>query len=193
MNAEKTPYSTLRKSVHRTLIVVSLLATLTVYPKEKNPPLDPPPLPPPPTPSLSQQIKTLEDSGAYPKLDRSTDLKGPDQNLNGVRDDVEAWINVQPITDIQKKAAMQQAEAMQKTLLVDLTDKAALQIVGDALMAGTFCLADMYMPNEEESYKLSEKIKAITFNTKERTMRYIAYNQSRSGSSTKAPKGNPCK
>ena len=146
-----------------------------------------------PTQSLSQQIKTLEDTGAYPKLDRSTDLKGPDQNLNGVRDDIEAWINTQPITEVQKKAAIQTAQALQNALLVDLTDKVALQAVGDSFMASTSCLGDMFMPNRDESYKVSSKIEAITFNTKERAMRYIAYNKARSGSVTSYPKGNACK
>ena len=146
-----------------------------------------------PTQSLAEQIKTLEDTGAYPKLDRSTDLKGPDQNLNGVRDDVEAWINAQPITDVQKKAAIQNAEAFQKTLFVDLADKAALQVVGDGLMASTFCLADVYEPKMEEGFKLASKIEALTFNTKQRAMRYIQYNKARSGSVTSAPTGNTCK
>ncbi|HRH06421.1 MAG TPA: hypothetical protein PK702_11420, partial [Burkholderiaceae bacterium] len=121
-----------------------------------------------PTQSLSQQIKTLEDSGAYPKLDRSTDLKGPDQNLNGVRDDVEAWINAQPITDIQKKALMQKAEVYQKTLSVDLTNKAAVIALDSESMASTSCVGDLFA-----RYDLMDKVKAITFNTKERTMRYI--------------------
>ncbi len=45
-------------------------------------------------PTLSDNIKTLEDSGVIPKLDRSSDIKGPDQNLNGVRDDIDAWISL---------------------------------------------------------------------------------------------------
>ncbi len=145
-----------------------------------------------PTQSISQQIKTLEDTGAYPKLDRSADLKGPDQNLNGVRDDIETWINSQPITEVQKKAAIQSAQALQKTLLVELTDKVALQAVGDDLMLATACLSDAYMPTYQESFKLSSRIEALTANTKERTMRYIQYNRARSGSTTKAPKNYTC-
>jgi len=172
------------------ILLSTILTSLTACPIEKNPPSPPPP---PPTPTLAQQIKALEDSGAYPKLDRSTDLKGPDQNLNGVRDDVEAWINAQPITDVQKKAAMQDAEVFQRTLLVDLTDKAALQSVGDAMAAATVCTSEVFKSNSNAGYMLSNKIEAITFNTKERTMRYIAYNQARSGSTTKLPSGNTCK
>ena len=192
MNTQFTKHKILARLV-RLAMLSALVATLTACPKEKNPPVDPPPPPPPPTPSLSQQIKALEDSGAYPKLDRSADLKGPDQNLNGVRDDIDAWISTLPITDVQKKAATQKAEVFQKTLFVDLTDKVALQVVGDGLMASTFCLADVYEPKMEEGFKLASKIEALTFNTKQRAMRYIQYNKARSGSVTSAPTGNTCK
>ena len=110
-----------------------------------------------------------------------------------MRDDIDAWIAALPITDKQKKAATQKAVVLQKTLLVDLTDKTALQAVGDDLMAGTNCLSDMFMPNYQESYKLSRKIEAMTANTKARAYRYIEYNRARSGSSTLLPDGDTCK
>jgi hypothetical protein len=153
----------------------------------------PPVVPPnPPTPSLANQIKTLEDNGTIPKLDRSTDIKGPDANNNGVRDDIDAWIATLPITEIQKKAAIQTAIGLQKTLLVDLNDKIALQAVWDESMLSTVCLSDAYMPEYKESFKLSSKIEAMTANTKERAKRYILYNAASSGSSTKLPNSYSC-
>jgi hypothetical protein len=53
--------------------------------------------------SLPEQIKALEDSGQLPKLDRSSDIRGPDADNNGIRDDIDAWIAAQPITDAQKR------------------------------------------------------------------------------------------
>ena len=146
-----------------------------------------------PTPTLAQQIKALEDSGAYPKLDRSADLKGPDQNLNGVRDDIDAWIATLPITEVQKKAATDDAANMQKKLLVDLTDKFALQAIADESMASTLCMRSLFQPNPQEASKVMFKIEALTANTKQRAMRYIQYNKARSGSVTSAPTGNTCK
>ena len=144
-------------------------------------------------PSLAEHIKALEASGALPKLVRSTDIKGPDQNLNGVRDDIDAWIAALPITDIQKKAATQLAKALQNALLVDLTNQVALQAVGDESMAGISCLTDTFEPNYQEGSKLIGKLEAMTVNTKERTMQYIKYNRARSGSVTSLPNGNTCK
>jgi len=74
-------------------------------------------------PTLRDQIAALEQSGAYPKLDRSADLAGPDANSNGVRDDIEAWIHSLKLSDVQTKALMQDARATQRTLVVSLEDK----------------------------------------------------------------------
>lgn len=147
-------------------------------------------------PTLREQIKNHEASGALPKLDRSTNIKGPDQDLNGVRDDIDAWIAVLPITETQKKAATQKAKSTQNALLVDTADKVAMDAVGDESMAGIVCLSDVFLPDHLEASKLRAKIEALTVNTKERTIQYIKYNRASSGSVTSLPmgtKGHTCK
>lgn len=139
--------------------------------------------------TLAEQIKALEASGALPLLDRSTSIKGPDQNLNGVRDDIDTWIAALPITVMQKKAATQIAKSTQNALLVDTKDKAAMDAVGDESMAGIVCLKDTFEPNYQEGSKLSSKLEAMTVNTKERTVQYIKYNRAASGSVTSLPMG----
>lgn len=142
--------------------------------------------------SVAAQIAALEASGKLPKLDRSSDIKGPDANNNGIRDDIDAWIAAQPISEVQKKAAQQAAKVQQATLLVDLNDKAALQAVGNRIMASVSCLGDVFAPERQASSELGDKIEAITANTKERAMQYIKYNRARSGSTTSLPDGNTC-
>jgi len=135
--------------------------------------------------TLAQQIEQLERKGGYPTLDRSSDIAGPDANKNGVRDDIEAWINTLNVTEPQRKALMQSARSLQQTLLVDLTDKAALQRTGEGLMASINCGGDRFTPYAEFS-QLSGKIEAMTANTRERAMRYMQYNKARSGSVTRS-------
>jgi hypothetical protein len=159
-------------------------------PGASTPPFMPVPSVPTP-PALKEQIAALERSGAYPALDRSSDVAGPDANRNGVRDDIEAWINVQPITDLQRKALMQSARALQRTLILDIKDKAALQKNGEEMMAATNCGGDVFSPYVIFS-QLSGKIEAMTANTRERAKRYMEYNAARSGSSTTLPNGNTC-
>jgi hypothetical protein len=144
-------------------------------------------------PSLEEQIKALEASGALPKLDRSTSIKGPDRDLNGVRDDIDTWIAALPISDSQKKAAIQKAIGLQNTLLLDIKDKVAMDASGDELSAGVQCLGNVFMPIYQEGYTLGAKLEALTANTRERAHQYIKYNRAASGSSTASAKGNPCK
>ncbi|HEY2419744.1 MAG TPA: hypothetical protein VGH84_17645 [Steroidobacteraceae bacterium] len=141
--------------------------------------------------TLAQQIEQLERKGGYPTLDRSDDIAGPDTNKNGVRDDIEAWINTLNVTEPQRKALMQDARATQRALLVDLTDKAAVQRVGEGLMASNHCGAIRFKPFAE-FIGPSQKIEAMTANTRERAARYMQYNKARSGSSTTLPNYDTC-
>jgi hypothetical protein len=143
------------------------------------------------TVSLKEQITKLEDSGALPKLDRSSSITGPDVNNNGVRDDIEAYIAALQLTELQKKAAMQKAKSLQMTLTVDLTDKAAVQKVGEIMMASTACLSRVDKLNSDFR-NMTAKIEGMTANTKERVKQYIQFNTASSGSVTSWPNGDTC-
>lgn len=147
---------------------------------------------PPESPTLAQQIETLEKAGNLPQLDRPSDIKGPDADYNGIRDDIDAWIAAQPITDVQKKAAQQTARVRQAELLVDLTNGPELDKLGDLSMASVKCLRLSFMPEYQRGYDLSGKIVAMTANTRERAKKYLAYNRAVSGSSGRLPEGDTC-
>jgi hypothetical protein len=140
------------------------------------------------TVSLKEQITKLEDSGALPKLDRSTSIAGPDVNNNGVRDDIEAYIAALQLTEVQKKALMQDAKALQMALTVDTTDKVAVQKVGEIMMASSKCIGGRIINFTDYSLK----IESITANTKERAKQYIKFNTASSGSVTSLPSGDTC-
>ncbi len=142
--------------------------------------------------TLAEQIQALEASGKLPRLDRSSDIRGPDADNNGIRDDIDAWIAAQPISDVQKKAAQQAARVRQAELLVDLGDKAELDRLGDLSMASVKCLGDAFQPDYQQGLDLSGKIVAITANTQARAKQYLAYNRAVSGSAGRMPEGNTC-
>jgi hypothetical protein len=158
--------------------------------------LAPAPTPAPPSLSamlqLREEIARLEQQGVLPALDRGTDIRGPDANDNGVRDDIEAYIAALPITEPQKKAAMQTARVQQRSLLMDLSDKAAVRALSDASMAATACIGDRFEPDPNPSYEISLKIEAITANTPKRAKRYMRYMAALSGTSTAYPEGDTC-
>lgn len=142
--------------------------------------------------TLAEQIKALEDSGQLPKLDRSSDIRGPDADNNGIRDDIDAWITKLPVTDVQKKAAQQAARIRQAELLVDLTNKAELDRLGELSMGSVVCLGDAFMPERQRGRDMGRQIEAVTANTKQRAKQYLAYNRAVSGSSGRLPEGNTC-
>jgi hypothetical protein len=140
---------------------------------------------------LSATLAACSGSDAYPMLDVQPDIAGPDTNNNGVRDDIEAWINAQHLNDGQKKALMQKARALNGTLLVDMSDKVALQRAGAGLAASSRC--GLLQFDEYSVFsRLAGQVETMTANTRQRAERYMQYNTARSGSPTTNPKGNTC-
>ena len=174
-------------SVHHGCVALVIMLSLSACgggSKSSNPPTGPQP--------LKETIQALEDSGKIPKLDRSNDLLGPDANSNGVRDDIDAWIAAQPITEVQKKAAQQMAKVQQAKLMADLNDKTALQALGERSAAGVVCLGDVFMPDRQKGRDLRSQLEAMMANTEVRAKQYINYNRAVSGSTGRLPEGNTC-
>ncbi|WP_298433494.1 hypothetical protein [Ottowia sp.] len=136
------------------------------------------------------KIARLEKSGQIPKFDQSTSIAGTDANGNGVRDDIDAFIAAQPLSEGQRKALLQDAKAQQLTLTTSLTDSAALDQIGDMTAASVHCIYSVF--GESESGVWVTKIEAITANTRQRAQRYLEYNKAVSGSSGRMPDGDTC-
>jgi hypothetical protein len=136
-------------------------------------------------------VQELERRGELPQLDRSPDVKGPDANSNGIRDDVESYITSWPVTSEQKKAAEQLARSVQAALLVDLTSSDTLHQVDDSSLRAVQCI-HMRFPDVTKRAAVISAIERVTVNTKERTARYIKYNQALSGTATIILTGDTC-
>ncbi len=161
-------------------------------PPPPSPPSDPPPSPPSAGQQLGAEIARLEQQGVLPTLDRGTDIRGPDANANGVRDDVEAYIAGLSLTDAQRKAALQTARNQQAKLLVDPTDPEAVAALSRQSIAATKCMGDVFEPERRRSYEFSERIEALVANTPERAKRYLRYMTALSGTSVAYPVGPTC-
>lgn len=99
--------------------------------------------------SLKEQIAQLEKSGQVPLIDQLHSVLDQDVNNNWVRHDLDAYINSLSLTPAKSKSAFQDARAMQKTLSVDVTDKAALQQVGELAIAGANCFSGIFTDSQE--------------------------------------------
>lgn len=128
-----------------------------------------------------------------PSLDISKDIRGPDINMNGIRDDIEAFINNQPFSLNQKKAAFQSAKVLQSTLFVNLKDESQLRIAHDQIGKSVGCMYEQFRETQKihPSDVLSD-LQKYTMNTKERVFAYLEFNQTSNGSSTELSLENNC-
>jgi len=129
---------------------------------------------------IAQQIQQLEGSGKTPKLERTNSLAGIDKNNNGIRDDVEAYIEKNYPKEVQK-AAKQFARSMQKSVLVGASgDRELAREVG---LEASYGLEGIHSKYEEHApaSKIILEVEAITTNTYQRLKAYDQYNRLLSG------------
>lgn len=137
--------------------------------------------------SLEAEIQMLESQGKLPKIDRSDDLKGPDADGNGVRDDIDAYVSSLPITEGQKMAIKKEARFYGHALTVDLRNEVALQAVFDESMMATECIGQFFEGKDREAQEFVDLVRSYTFNTKARTQRYLAYDKALNGMGARLP------
>lgn len=133
------------------------------------------PTPPIEKGKVADAVKELEKEGKYPVLDRSDTVLGVDNNKNGIRDDIEKYIDTMPnTTDDQKSALKQNAYAFNYILSpdVDVTKEEMATKAFDMDVVASNCL-DKYYDNESQSWSIQKAIQAYTFNTKKRLEIYL--------------------
>ena len=155
-------------------------------PPEVTPPETPAPEPEPeqpedpdrPTPTdidrqIEAAIAALEAAGTLPVLDRSASIAGSDENRDGVRDDVETFIESLPDATAQKRALRR----MHRSMVAAMTGREGAARAGASAVA---CLAMAY--GGDAVAKLGDVLK-VTVNTLERFRAYMAHDAALSGSS----------
>lgn len=141
--------------------------------------------------SLEQQkqaIVQLEETGQLPKLDRTDSLTGIDQDQNGVRDDIDAYINQLSLrlslSDFQKKLLINHAANYQEVLRVEHTKETAKENINN-YSKSLGCLSKYFSWDYSENPTLiSKKIRDYTYNTKQRMIHYLKYNKLLDGTVT---------
>ncbi len=129
---------------------------------------------------------------ATDSLDRSSSISGPDLDGDGVRDDINRWIDSQSFTEQQKKAVIQKARTMQQTLLVDSANKAAARAIAERNFAAIDCVWAAFEAKSPIPSELTSRLEAMTANTRERAQRYIQYNAALGGMAFDMPSEPNC-
>lgn len=149
---------------------------------------------PPAKPSAAEILADLENRGRIPKLDRSDSLEGPDQDNNGIRDDIDAYIAKHYPAPPQRKAAEQFARAMQEAVTTGSTSVDTAKAVVRRSSAAISCLFDRFNSanGDKDPTAVGEELISITTNTKKRLKAYLAYSETLNGSSWATPEGGNC-
>ncbi|MGL5128596.1 MAG: hypothetical protein ACRC7D_10665 [Aeromonas popoffii] len=150
---------------------------------------DPGITPPAASGSVREALLKMDADGAAPKLNRDADVAGPDVDGNGVRDDLDAYINSLPDTELQKKALRQGYRVMRSLLLLDTMDTTA---VLDGMRSSNAAIWCIYSRYDSDAKEKSGDIEKYSVNTEERYKAYALFNSAASGHSAVMPRGNGC-
>lgn len=140
---------------------------------------------------VGQDGEDFEAQGVFPDLDKSSSLLGQDDDMDGVRDDIEQFIAGRSLTSDQAAAALQTAEAFQSALVVDLEAPQAVTQAAIKIARGIDCIYERVIVVDDAS-NLVRKLEAITFNTEARTRRYIDFNIAADGEVVKTTREGAC-
>jgi len=117
----------------------------------------------------------------------SVSLGGIDSDNNGIRDDVDDYINKKYTKPKEKAFAQQIARAYQNILLMDKNNIKRVMEVARKTTYAVVCTVDI-APDKP----ILEDIKAITLNTRQRVREFFKYDDLLDGSVTSLPEGDTC-
>lgn len=144
---------------------------------------------------LSERVSTASDgrhvgnSGKSLILDYSSDLKGPDLDANGIRDDIDAYLLSKNFSEAKLKAAQQHARVLQAEIIVEPTNKLAIEQIEIKADNSVNCL---FSQLGRGASALSEVLEKLTTNTPTRLKAYLYYNSLQGGSVTSIPDKDTC-
>ena len=127
-------------------------------------------------------------------LDRTGTLLGIDDDSDGVRDDIGAYINQRFSDAEQRSAARQFARSMSLMLAVPENDQAAAIEADRQNALSEDCVFEKFL-NREGSispYIVIDEIESLTTNTKMRLTTYLARDKLLSGTISSLPDGETC-
>lgn len=149
-------------------------------------------VPPPMTTAKAvvEPIVMLEASGELRPHQRNVGLAGIDADNNGIRDDVDDYINAKDLPAGQKEALAQHARALQASLLVDLANESAVHVSLTAIARGVSCIWRRL--GRDSAAGVVTEIKKVTMNTRDRVVAYGRLAGALNGTVISRPSGDTC-
>ncbi|WP_146052305.1 hypothetical protein [Diaphorobacter sp. LR2014-1] len=152
--------------------------------------------PPAPATDSVNPITALEAAGKLPKLDSSANLLGVDSDNNGVRDDIDNYINKMFDLPPEKLAVYQIARSRQSIMILvesgKINDPVEIKAVKVQGSRAVHCIFDVMGIETPRAFQVTETIQKMTFNTKQRAKAYLDFNSALSGTNWATPVGDTC-
>ncbi len=131
------------------------------------------------------------------QLDTSDSLSGIDENDNGIRDDIENWINQKWAKEPKKqKALLQYAKVNQLQVTVNLEDKEAISKIDGLETRAIDCLWRRFNATDENSEEypsnIGKLIDSYTTNTPKRREHYLEFNSRLDGTVPRPKEEDTC-
>lgn len=147
-----------------------------------------------PVDTPAAQLAALEASGAIPTLERGSLLQGVDANGNGVRDDIDSYIQTQYAAAAQRAAAVQVARALQRAVLLSPATTESAKAASITVSNAVNCVFVRFPggASSKDPARVVKELEGVTANTKPRLLAYLAYNKLLDGTSSALPEGDTC-
>jgi len=139
---------------------------------------------------LAEQISKMEESGELPKLKRTDTLDGIDNDQNGIRDDIDAYMQKNFTDADQQNAVKQFAKSMQEFLLTNPDDREEAKAASIKNSKAISCIYLRFPA--DNAYEIINDIDAITTNTKKRLLASIAVDKALDGTVISEQNGDVC-
>ncbi|MCU8503757.1 chromosome partitioning protein ParA [Vibrio vulnificus] len=147
--------------------------------------------------TINDQLKVIYER-YEPLLDRSDSLTGPDTNQDGIRDDIGAFIDAlevaEPVRNVLKQKARYSQEAISHDFESATDENERLSYKISEKYNKVLACYDYLKVPVEDSTQISRTVRALTYNTKARTLAYLAYNRllNGTGSTLLSPEEKYC-
>ncbi|WP_159651045.1 hypothetical protein [Vibrio atypicus] len=133
-----------------------------------------------------------------PILNRDDTLKGVDANENGIRDDIDEFINALVIPENERGFYQQSARHLQTVFDYDYSagtevDTEVAELHSEKLLPIIHCLEQLGL-DWDDAVGTKDTVHALTLNTKLRSQHYASYNKALDGTGVEfsEPTGDDC-
>lgn len=140
--------------------------------------------------SVNEALTKMEAANVTPALDHSASVAGTDANANGVRDDVDRYIDSKPDAANQKASLRMMSKALGTAMVATPSDSNQRRQATNDLNNAVACIWSRYPADVAD--RMVQDMRKVTVNTRERYDAYMAYNAAMEGSVVKLPKEVSC-